>query len=74
MTFAYGATGSVHGYVGGTPFNNTNILSSIAIASSGTAEMTYYLTYSNTTTATSRYLLTEVQQCAGTGTGTCQWT
>jgi RHS repeat-associated protein len=71
MTFSYGTTGSVHGYVGGTPFNNTNILSSIAIAYEGTALKTYYLTYSNTTTATSRYLLTEVQECAGTGTSNC---
>ena len=71
MTFAYGTTGSVHGYVGGTAFNNTNILSSIAIAYQGTAVKTYYLTYSNTGTATSRYLLTQVQECAGTGTSNC---
>ncbi len=71
MTFSYGTTGSVHGYVGGTPFNNTNLLSSIAIAYQGTAQKTYYLTYSNTTTATSRYLLTEFQECAGTGTSNC---
>jgi Salmonella virulence plasmid 65kDa B protein/Insecticide toxin TcdB middle/N-terminal region len=73
MTFSYGTktTGTLNGYVGGTPFNNTNILSSIAIAYQGTAVKTYYLTYSNTTTATSRYLLTQVQECAGTGTGNC---
>ena len=71
MTFSYGTTGSVHGYVGGTPFNNTNILSSIAIAYQGTPVKTYYLTYSNTLTATSRYLLTQVQECAGTGTSNC---
>ena len=71
MTFNYGTTGSVHGYVGGTPFNNTNILSSIAIAYQGTPVKTYYLTYSNTLTATSRYLLTQVQECAGTGTSNC---
>jgi YD repeat-containing protein len=71
MTFSYGTTGSVYGYVGGTPFNNTNLLSSIAIAYEGTAQKTYYLTYSNTTTATSRYLLSEIQECAGTGTSNC---
>jgi RHS repeat-associated protein len=73
MTFSYGTktTGTLNGYAGGTPFNNTNILSSIAIAYQGTAVKTYYLTYSNTTTATSRYVLTQVQECAGTGTGTC---
>ena len=71
MTFAYGTTGSVYGYVGGTPFNNTNILSSIAIAYQGAAQKTYYLTYSKTTTASSRYLLTQVEECAGTGTSNC---
>jgi RHS repeat-associated protein len=71
MTFTYGTTGSVHGYVGGTPFNNTNLLSSIAIAYQGTATKTYYLTYSNTITATSQYLLAEIQECAGTGTSNC---
>ena len=71
MTFSYGTTGSVYGYVGGTPFNNTNILSSIAIAYQGTALKTYYLTYSNSSTATSRYLLTQIQECAGTGTSNC---
>jgi len=73
MTFVYGTktTGSLNGYAGGTPFDNTNILQSIAIAYQGTAVKTYYLTYSNTTTATSRYLLTQVQECAGTGIGNC---
>jgi hypothetical protein len=71
MTFTYGTSGSVHGYVGGTPFNNTNILSSIAIAYQGTALKTYYLTYNNTMTATSRYLLTQFQECAGTGLSNC---
>jgi RHS repeat-associated protein len=71
MTFSYGTNGSLYGYVGGTPFNNTNLLSSIAIAYQGTALKTYNLTYSNTTTATSRYLLTQIQECAGTGTSNC---
>jgi RHS repeat-associated protein len=71
MTFNYGTTGSLHGYVGGTPFDNTNLLSSVAIVSQGTALKTYYLTYSNTSTTTSRYLLTELQECAGTGTTNC---
>ena len=52
MTFAYETNGSKHGYVAGTPFSNTNLLSSIAIAYQSTAVKTYYLTYSNTTTAT----------------------
>ena len=68
---ATGLPAPVLGYVGGTPFDNTNLLASIAIAYQGTAVKTYYLTYSNTTTATSRYLLTEVEECAGTGTTNC---
>jgi RHS repeat-associated protein len=72
MTFNYGSpNGSVHGYVGGTPFNNTNILSYIAIAYQGTGVKAYYLTYSNTTTATQRYLLTQIEECAGPGQTNC---
>jgi hypothetical protein len=71
ITFSYSTDGSVHGYLGGVAVNDTNLLSSIAIAYQGTALKTYYLTYSNTATATSRNLLTEVQECAGTGTSNC---
>jgi len=71
MTFSYTANGSVHGYLDGVAVNNTNVLSSIAIAYQGTPVKTYYLTYSNSSTATGRYLLTQVQECAGTGTSNC---
>src|SRR5581483_3252841 len=37
MTFNYSTDGSVHGYLGGVPVNNTNLLTSIAIAYQGTA-------------------------------------
>jgi hypothetical protein len=71
MTFSYTTSGSIHGYLDGVAVNNTNLLSSIAIAYQGTPVKTYYLTYSNTSTATARYLLTQVQECAGTGTSNC---
>lgn len=71
MTFAYGANVvPPHGYVGGTSFTNPNLLSSIAIAYSGTAVKTYYLTYTASST-TGRDTLTQVQECAGTGTSNC---
>jgi YD repeat-containing protein len=71
MTFAYGANViPPQGYVGGTSFTNPNLLSSIAVAYSGTAAKTYYLTYTASST-TGRDTLTQVQECAGTGTGNC---
>jgi RHS repeat-associated protein len=71
MTFAYGANViPPQGYVGGTSFTNPNLLSSIAVAYSGTAVKTYYLTYTASST-TGRDTLTQVQECAGTGTGNC---
>jgi hypothetical protein len=71
MTFSYGTNVlPPHGYVGGTSFENANLLSSIAIAYSGTAVKTYYLTYTqqSQTTGTGRDVLTQVQECAGSGT------
>jgi hypothetical protein len=73
MSFTYGTNvpqSSIHGYVAGTAVTNTNLLSSIAIAYSGTAVKTYYLTYTASPT-TAREELTQVQECAGTGTGNC---
>jgi RHS repeat-associated protein len=71
MTFAYGANViPPQGYVGGTSFTNPNLLSSIAVAYSGTAVKTYYLTYTASST-TGRDTLTQVQECAGTGTTNC---
>jgi hypothetical protein len=54
----------------GTQVQNTNLLSSIAISYAGTAVKTYYLTYQQSPT-TARDELTEVEECAGTGTGNC---
>ncbi len=74
MTFSYGTNVlPPHGYVGGTSFENANLLSSIAIAYSGTAVKTYYLTYTqqSQTTGTGRDVLTQVQECAGSGTSSC---
>ena len=68
MTFSYGTNVlPPHGYVGGTSFENANLLSSIAIAYSGTAVKTYYLTYTqqSQTTGTGRDVLARVQECAG---------
>jgi RHS repeat-associated protein len=74
MSFSYGTNVlPPQGYVGGTSFENANLLSSIAIAYSGTAVKTYYLTYTqqSQTTGTGRDVLTQVQECAGSGTSTC---
>jgi RHS repeat-associated protein len=71
MTFAYGTNPmSVYGYVAGTAVTNTNLLSSISIAYSGTAVKTYYLTYQASPT-TGRDELTQVQECAGSDTSNC---
>jgi RHS repeat-associated protein len=71
MTFSYGTNvAPPQGYVGGTAFENPNLLSSIAIAYSGTAVKTYYLTYQASPT-TGRDELIQVQECAGTGTSNC---
>jgi RHS repeat-associated protein len=73
MTFAYGTNvpqSSVYGYAAGTAVTNTNLLNSIAIAYSGTAIKTYYLTYEVSPT-TARNELKQVQECAGSGTSNC---
>jgi RHS repeat-associated protein len=75
MTFAYGTNfpqSSIYGYAAGTAVTNTNLLNSISIAYSGTAVKTYYLTYAtNGSPTTGREELTEVQECAGSGTSNC---
>ena len=77
MTFTYNTNGTnvkpVYGYVAGTPQSNSNLLSSIAIAYSGSGGgtvKTYYLTYQASGT-TGRDELTQVQECAGSGTTSC---
>jgi RHS repeat-associated protein len=71
MTFSYGTNVlPPQGYIGGTAIKNSNLLSSIAIAYSGTAVKTYYLTYQASPT-TGRDELKQVQECAGTGTSNC---
>jgi RHS repeat-associated protein len=76
MTFTYNTNGtnapqsSVYKYVAGSSVTNTNLLSSIAIAYSGTAVKTYYLTYQASPT-TLREELTQVQECAASGTSNC---
>ena len=75
MTFVYGTNfpqSSIHGYAAGTAVTNTNLLNSISIAYSGTAVKTYYLTYATDgSPTTGREELTEVQECAGSGTSNC---
>jgi YD repeat-containing protein len=71
MTFSYGSNVlPPHSYVGGAAVTNPNLLNSIAIAYSGTAVKTYYLTY-QTSPTTGRDELNQVQECAGTGTSNC---
>jgi len=73
MTFAYGTNApqsSIYAYAAGTAVTNTNLLTSISIAYSGTAVKTYYLTYQASPT-TGRDELIQVQECAATGTSNC---
>ena len=71
MTFNYGTNAKpVTGYVAGTPQSNSNLLSSIVVAYSGTTVRTTYLTYSTSST-TGRETLADVQECAGSGTSSC---
>jgi RHS repeat-associated protein len=76
MTFTYNTNGtnapqsSIYKYIAGSPVTNTNLLSSIAIAYSGTVVKTYYLTYQASPT-TQREELTDVQECSGSSTSSC---
>jgi RHS repeat-associated protein len=71
MTFNYGTNAKpVTGYVAGTPQSNSNLLSSIVVAYSGTTVRTTYLTYSTSST-TGRETLADVQECTGSGTSSC---
>ncbi len=71
MTFNYGTNAKpVTGYVAGTQQSNSNLLTSIVVAYSGTTVRTTYLTYSTSST-TGRETLTDVQECAGSGTTSC---
>jgi hypothetical protein len=71
MTFAYG-TNVVppQGYVGGTSFKNSNLLSSITVDYSGSTVKKYVLTYQASST-TGRDQLTQVQECSDSGASNC---
>jgi RHS repeat-associated protein len=71
MTFNYGTNAKPpSGYVAGTAQSDSNLLTSIVVAYSGTAVRTTYLTYSTSST-TGRDTLADVQECAGSGTSSC---
>ena len=73
MTFAYGANvpqSSYYGYKAGTPVLNTNLLSSITIAYSGTTVKKYFLSYHLSPT-TGADELTQVQECADSAGTNC---
>ena len=71
MTFNYGTNSKPpSGYVAGTQQSNSNLLTSIVVAYSGTTVRTTYLTYSTSST-TGRETLADVQACAGSGTSSC---
>jgi RHS repeat-associated protein len=73
MTFTYGANvpqSSFYGYAAGTVVTNTNLLSAITIAYSGTTVKKYVLTY-QTSPTTGRDELKQVQECADSGATNC---
>jgi RHS repeat-associated protein len=71
MTFNYGTNAKPPtGYVAGTPQSDANLLTSIVVAYSSTTVRTTYLTYSTSSTTGSE-TLTDVQECAGSGTSSC---
>ncbi len=71
MNFYYGTNAKpVTGYVADTQQSNSNLLTSIVVAYSGTTVRTTYLTYSTSST-TGRETLADVQECAGSGTSSC---
>ncbi len=73
MQFAYGANvpqSSTYGYVAGTSFSNTNLLSSISVEYTGTTVKKYVLSYQQSPT-TGRDELSSVQECADSGQTNC---
>ena len=74
MTFNYPTTNapqsSVYKYVAGAAVTNTNLLTSITVAYSGTTVKQYNLTYQQSPT-TSRERLIQVQECADSAATNC---
>lgn len=73
MQLAYGANvpqSSTYGYVAGTPFSNTNLLSTISINYNGGTVKKYALTYQQSPT-TGRDELKQVQECADAAQTNC---
>jgi len=73
MTFSYGTNvpqSSLYAYTAGTAVTNTNLLSSITIAYSGSTVKKYVLTYQGSPT-TGRDELTQVQECSDSGATNC---
>jgi RHS repeat-associated protein len=60
----------LNGYVAGAPVQNTNLLGSVTVSYSNAAVKTYYLTYAVSPTSGEEDL-TQVQECAGSGTSNC---
>ena len=73
MQLAYGANvpqSSTYGYVAGTPFSNTNLLSSISINYNGGTVKKYALSYQQSPT-TGRDELAQVKECADAAQTNC---
>lgn len=73
MQFAYGTNvpqSSTYGYVAGTSYSNTNLLSSITVEYTGTTVKKYVLSYQQSPT-TGRDELSSVQECADSGQTNC---
>jgi RHS repeat-associated protein len=73
MQFAYGTNvpqSSTYGYVGGTSFSNSSLLSSITVNYAGAVVKQYALTYQQSPT-TGRDELAKVQECADTAHTNC---
>lgn len=73
MTFAYSANvpqPSIYGYVGGTAYSNTSLLSTITVQYGGAPVKKYALTYGQSAT-TGRDELTQVKECADSGETNC---
>lgn len=73
MQFGYGTNvpqSSIYGYVGGTAFTNTSLLTSISVEYMGSTVKKYVLTYQQSPT-TGRDELTELQECADAGATNC---
>jgi hypothetical protein len=71
MVFEYGINPEpIRGYVGGTAFSNPNLLSSITINYAGTAVKNYTLSYV-VSEMSGLEDLTQVLECAGSGTTNC---